>query len=263
MKQFSILGRLMLLCIACSLSIPGYSQGVAIYKKDGTMVKYAYEEIDSIVTYNYGEEPDAPTLPDTPVTPPAEAEYQAVDLGLSVKWANMNVGATSPEDYGGYYAWGETEEKEDYSWETYKWCNGSYDTQTKYCTDSIYGTVDNKTVLDPEDDVAHVKWGGSWRMPTLDELNELFLKCTCEWTTQNGVSGYKVTGHNGNSIFLPAAGYRRWTEVAYRGGEGYYWSSSLYSDASYSAYNLFFYSGGYAWYGNYRCFGLSVRPVSK
>ena len=198
MKQFSILGRLMLLCIACSLSIPGYSQGVAIYKKDGTMVKYAYEEIDSIVTYNYGEEPDAPTLPDTPVTPPAETQYQAVDLGLSVKWATMNVGATSPEDYGGYYAWGETEEKSNYDWETYKWCNGSYNNMTKYCTDGYYGTVDNKRVLDPSDDVAHVKWGGSWRMPTSDEIKELTDECNWQWTSLNGVDGCWVTGPNGS-----------------------------------------------------------------
>ena len=133
---------------------------------------------------------------------------EAIDLGLpsGTKWANMNVAASTPEEYGGYYAWGETEEKDNYSWSTYKWCRGSYDTQTKYCTDSSYGTVDNKTVLDPEDDVAHVKWGGTWRMPTLDEQKELLNKCTWNWTTQNGVNGYKGTGPNGNSIFLPAAG---------------------------------------------------------
>ena len=264
MKQFSILGRLMLLCIACSLSIPSHSQGVAIYKKDGTMVKYAYEEIDSIVTYNYGEEPGTPTVPDTPVTPPAETQYEAVDLGLSVKWANMNVGATSPEDYGGYYAWGETEEKDNYDWITYKWCNGSYDTLTKYCAISSYGTVDNKTVLDPEDDVAHVKWGGDWRMPTKAEQDELRNNCTWSWITQNGVNGYKVTGSNGNSIFLPAAGYRNGTEVYKRGSSGYYWSSSLYSDFSPCAYDLYFRSGHDDWYYDYyRYSGRSVRPVSK
>ena len=97
--------------------------------------------------------------------------HEYVDLGLpsGLKWATCNVGASSPEVYGGYYAWGETEEKSSYSWSTYKWCNGSYDTMTKYCTSSSYGTVDNKTTLDPQDDVAHVKWGGRWRMPTLEE----------------------------------------------------------------------------------------------
>ena len=188
---------------------------------------------------------------------------EAVDLGLSVKWATMNVGATSPEDYGGYYAWGETEEKEYYEWSTYKWCNGSSDTMTKYCTDSGYGIVDNKIVLDPEDDVAHVKWGGSWRMPTKEEQDELLNNCTWEWTTQNGVNGYKVTAPNGNSIFLPAAGARSGAGVYRRGSDGYYWSSSLVSDYSGSAYLLYFDSGYYCWHGNYRCYGLSVRPVSK
>ena len=190
--------------------------------------------------------------------------HEAVDLGLSVKWATCNVGATKPEEYGGYYAWGETEEKEDYSWETYKWCNGSYNTMTKYCTDSSYGTVDNKSVLDPEDDVAHVKWGGSWRMPTYDEQDELRTSCTWTWTTQNGVSGYKVTSKtNGNSIFLPAAGRRNGSNLYNSGSYGNSWSSSLYDYSSRNAYYLYFYSGYYFWRNDYRCNGFSVRPVSK
>ena len=189
--------------------------------------------------------------------------HDYVDLGLSVKWATCNVGASSPEDYGGYYAWGEIEEKSNYDWSTYKWCNGSYDTQTKYCTSSSYGTVDNKTVLDPEDDVAHVKWGGTWRMPTLDEQKELLNKCTWTWTTQNGVNGYKVTGPNGNSIFLPAAGYRYGSGAYHRGSYGYYWSSSLYSNGSYYAFYLYFYSGNHYWYYYSRFNGHSVRPVSE
>lgn len=195
-----------------------------------------------------------------------KTKHEAIDLGLpsGIKWANMNVGASVPEEYGGYYAWGETEEKDNYSWSTYKWCNGSYDTLTKYCFDSDYGTVDNKTVLDPQDDVAHVKWGGTWRMPTLDEQKELLNKCTWTWITQNGVNGYKVTGPNGNSIFLPAAGYRGGTGVDYRGSDGYYRSSSLYSNfSSYYACGLIFDTGDRGWYGSYRCYGQSVRPVSK
>ena len=189
--------------------------------------------------------------------------YEYVDLGLpsGLKWATCNVGASSPEDYGGYYAWGEIEEKSNYDWSTYKWCNGSYNTQTKYCTSSSYGTVDNKTVLDPEDDVAHVKWGGSWRMPTLDEQKELLNNCTWKWTTRNGVNGYTVTGPNGNSIFLPAAGYRNGTGVLSRGSYGGYWSSSLRSNYSRSAYGLGFASGGRDWYDDGRCIGQSVRPV--
>ena len=192
----------------------------------------------------------------------AQSRYEAVDLGLSVKWASCNVGAESPEDYGGYYAWGETEEKSNYEWSTYKWYNGSYDTMTKYCTDSSYGTVDNKTILDPEDDVAHVEWGGSWRMPTLDEIKELGKKCTWEWTTVNGVTGYKVTGPNGNSIFLPAAGDRRGTEVIYRGSRGYYWSGTLYESNSGGAYFLAFDVGGHGWNYYYRIYGRPVRPVT-
>ena len=189
--------------------------------------------------------------------------HEYIDLGLpsGLKWATMNVGATSPEDYGDYYAWGEIEEKENYSWNTYKWCNGSYDTQTKYCTS--HGTVDNKTTLDPEDDVAHVKWGGAWRMPTLDEQKELLNKCTWTWITQNGVNGCKVTGPNGNSIFLPAAGYRDGTEASYRGGLGNYWSSSLNSYDSSSAYNFHFNIRYHYWIDSYRYYGRSVRPVSE
>ncbi len=191
-----------------------------------------------------------------------QTQYEAVDLGLSVKWATCNVGATKPEEYGGYYAWGETEEKDNYSWGTYKWCKGSYDTMTKYCTDSSYGTVDNKTTLAPGDDVAHVKWGGNWRMPTRAEQDELREKCKWEWTTVNGVSGYKVTSKkNGNSIFLPAAGSRYGTEVYYRGSYGYFWSSSLYSSNSNSAFYLGFYIGGRDWDSSSRCYGFPVRPV--
>ena len=187
----------------------------------------------------------------------------AVDLGLSVKWASWNVGAESPEDYGSYYAWGETEEKSSYDWSTYKWCNGSYDTQTKYCTDSDYGIVDNKTVLDSWDDVAHVKWGGGWRMPTRDEIKELCEKCSWQWTTVNGIYGRKVTGPNGNSIFLPAAGYRYGTEeFDCRGWRGYYWSGTLDGDDSYNAYYLYFDSGYGFWNRTTRSDGHSVRPVT-
>ena len=158
-----------------------------IYRNDNVVERIPVSKIDSVVFI-------APVAPVVPVTP----QYEAVDLGLSVKWAAYNVGATKPEEYGGYYAWGETEEKSNYTWGTHKWCNGSYDTMTKYCTNSSYGTVDNKIVLDPEDDVAHVKWGGDWRMPTFGELHELYSNCTWLWITINGINGYKVTGPNGN-----------------------------------------------------------------
>lgn len=121
--------------------------------------------------------------------------HEYVDLGLSsgTLWATCNVGATKPEDVGDYFAWGETRPKEEYNWETYKWCKGRYDTQTKYCTDSDHGTVDNKSILELSDDAANVNWGGDWRMPTKEELDELHTECTWTWTTQNGVKGCKIT----------------------------------------------------------------------
>ena len=191
--------------------------------------------------------------------------YEYVDLGLpsGIKWAAYNVGATKPEEYGGYYAWGETEEKSNYSWSTYKWCNGSYNTMTKYCTSSSYGTVDNKTVLDLEDDVAHVKWGGGWRMPTTSEQRELLNKCTWQWTTLNGVNGYRVTGPNGNSIFVPAAGYRHGTSLDSEEADGYYWSATPYEGNSNYACSLNFGSSRYDWGSSNRSLGRSVRPVCK
>ena len=193
---------------------------------------------------------------------PNTSSHEAVDLGLSVKWASCNVGSESPEDYGGYYAWGETEEKSNYDWSTYKWCNGSYDTQTKYCTNSSYGTVDNKTTLDLEDDVAHIQWGGNWRMPTKAEQDELRTECSWSWTSVNGVNGYQVTGPNGNSIFLPAAGYRYGTGVLNRGSYGDYWSGTLYERSSDNACSLYFYSGLHDWYYSSRYYGRTVRPVT-
>lgn len=193
--------------------------------------------------------------------------HEYVDLGLpsGTKWATCNVGASKPEEYGGYYAWGETEEKDDYCWKTYKWGDGDRNSLslTKYCTSSSYGTVDNKTVLDPEDDVAHVKWGGTWRMPTIVEIKELQNECTWRSGNRRGVNGYLVTGPNGNSIFLPAAGYRGGEEVRSRGTEGLYWSSSLDSDNRDFAFYLYFERDFYDRYFNWRDLGQSVRPVSK
>lgn len=193
-----------------------------------------------------------------------ENGYTWVNLGLSVQWATMNVGATTPEDYGYYFAWGETATKSDYSWSTYKYCKGTYTTMTKYCTDSSWGTVDNKTTLEAEDDAAHVKWGGTWRMPTDAEWTELREQCTWKWTTQNGINGYLVTSKkNGNSIFLPAAGCR-YDTLLYVRSYGYYWSSSLHENYSDDAYYAIFNSNDvYRHYYHYRHGGLSVRPVCQ
>ena len=198
-------------------------------------------------------------------TTKVQATPEYVDLGLSVKWATFNVGASTPEEYGDYFAWGETEPKATYSLSTYKWCNGSETTLTKYNTKSSNGTVDNKTQLDLSDDAAHVNWGGSWRVPTYAEWTELCDQCTWTWTAQNGVNGYKVTskksGYTNNSIFLPAAGYRGGSSLDYAGSYGFYWSSSLRTGGPGSAWSVcFYYSNVYRDYYS-RYYGLSVRPV--
>lgn len=204
-----------------------------------------------------------------------ENGYEYVDLGLSVKWATCNVGATKPEDYGDYFAWGETQPKSTYNWSTYKWCNISSNRVaiTKYCTDSDYGTYDGKSTLELADDAARTNWGGSWRMPTTEEQDELRDNCKWEWTTQNGVNGYKVTskkkGYTKNSIFLPAAGYRDDSDYYGSdsslddvGSDGYYWSSSLSTIYPDRAFYLDFYSNSVYWnYDYYRYNGRSVRPV--
>lgn len=193
---------------------------------------------------------------------PSITTGKAIDLGLpsGIKWASCNIGATAPEEYGGYYAWGETEEKNYYDWSTYKWCNGTKYSMTKYCTNSNYGTVDNKTTLDPEDDVAQVKWGGNWRMPTLTEQQELIDNCVWVWTTINDVIGYNVTGPNGNSIFLPVAGFRSQKATKTQGSAAHYWTGSLNDDNS-SAFTFYFYNKGHRCISNYRDRGHTVRPV--
>ena len=196
-----------------------------------------------------------------------ENGYSWIDLGLpsGTKWATCNVGATTPEEYGDYFAWGETSPKTNYTWSTYKYGNGYSSTITKYCVNSSYGTVDNKTTLELADDAAHVNWGGAWRMPTKAEHDELRKSslCTWTWTAQNGVNGYKVTSKkNGNSIFLPAAGYLNYSNLYDAGDYGCYWLCSLNTDSNNGAYDLFFNSfrveiNGYS----DRYYGLPVRAV--
>ena len=198
---------------------------------------------------------------------------EAIDLGLpsGTKWANMNVGASKPEDYGLYFAWGETVgyssdtgDGHRFDWENYKWCNGSGKTLTKYCTTSDYGTVDNKMVLDLEDDAAYLNWGNKWRMPTITEIQELLDNTTSEWTTQNGVYGRKFTSKsNGNAVFLPAAGYRYGSRLRNQSTDGYYWSSSLSESGQDFALYLSFDSGSQGTYGEDRYYGYSVRPVLR
>ena len=204
------------------------------------------------------------TTPGSPIPP------EPIDLGLpsGLKWASYNVGASKPEENGGYYTWGETEEKDVYEWTTYKWCKGSQYSLTKYCDKSSYGNVDSKLVLDPEDDVAHVKWGGNWRMPTFEEYKELIANTTSEWTTLNGVKGFKFTSKtSANYIFLPAAGDRWDSKLYYAGSRGYYWASSLLQGHPGDAYSMYFMQfgaevgrDGSRNYGTRLC-GRCVRPV--
>ena len=192
--------------------------------------------------------------------------HEYVDLGLpsGTLWATCNVGATKPEEYGDYFAWGETKPKDYYDWSTYKWCNDSDgNTLTKYCTDSDYGIVDNKTELEATDDAATANWGGDWRMPTIEEQNELFNNCTCGWTSQNGVTGCVVTGPNGNSIFLPAAGERFGPSLEHVGSHSRYWSSSLIVLGPKSVYYLDSNYDRTDWETMGRHHGLSVRPVCR
>ena len=200
-----------------------------------------------------------------------EDEGDWVDLGLpsGTIWATRNVGASSPEDYGDYFAWGETSPKEIYDLHTYKWYQEYYDADgnfhgdyTKYCTQIGYGLdgfVDNKTELDPSDDAACAHYPGG-RMPSYDQIVELSNNCSWQWTQRNGVSGPLVTGPNGNSLFLPAAGYRWDSSLIKAGSYGYYWSRTLYSSNPGNAFNLYFASGGIMIYYD-RDYGLTVRAV--
>ena len=250
--------KLILFASALCMSVCAMAQSeFYVYKTDGSSVRYMIADVDSISF----------TSPATGT----ENGYEWVNLGLSVKWATCNVGATKPEEYGDYFAWGETEPKTTYDWNTYKWATATWDatyeswqleTLTKYCTSGEYGTVDNKTVLDLEDDAARANRGGAWRMPTDAEWTELCENCTWTWTTKNGVNGYEVKSKiNGNSIFLPAAGWRGYDDLNWTGNYGYYWSSSLNSDYPWGAWGVYFGSDFVGGYGDRRCYGQSVRPV--
>lgn len=266
----------------------------------GTTVYYcSYVTINGVTTYGDiksfgGNEVTTGTIDETDYTVTV-GEY--VDLGLSVKWATCNVGATKPEEYGDYFAWGATEplyvagyaqENPQQHWKAgksdgYTWVNTPYQTAnttdysstkwTKYLGSTSSENKDPsatdanalKTVLAPEDDAAHVNRGGSWRMPTKAEQDELHNNCTWTWTTLNGVNGYKVQsmkpGYTDKWIFLPASGYRYDSRLYDVGYDGRYWSSSLLTGSPYRAYSLYFSSSAVARSNGRRCYGQSVRPV--
>lgn len=196
----------------------------------------------------------------------------AIDLGLpsGLLWATVNVGATKETDYGDHFAWGETEPKNSYTWTNYKHCNGSETTLTKYNFDPSYGTVDNKTTLEPEDDAATVNWGKPWRMPTFYEMNELLYNTTYKYVSDyngSGVAGMEFTstveGFTDQKIFLPAGGYRDGQSLNIP-MYGYYRTSSLFTTNPDYARYLMFYDSGYAstsWRNHLRFYGFSVRAV--
>ena len=162
---------------------------------------------------------------------------EAVDMGLSVKWANVNMGAKKSTDFGDYYAWGETKTKDYYSWDSYIWSRGNSPMLIKYSVN------DRKSQLTLTDDAARANWGGKWRMPTEAECEELANpdNCTWEWTTNNGINGYKVTSKKtGNSIFLPITGFRFYGKTQFRAIYGYYWTSTVFTSNPKNAIRLEF-----------------------
>lgn len=178
---------------------------------------------------------------------------EAVDLGLSVQWATCNVGAEAPEEFGEYFTWGGTAPQQTYSWSDYIYCNGTYNSITKY------NDADKLTMLQPADDAATANFGKKWRTPTKKEYDELCAKCDWTWEEENGTNGYRVTGSTGNSIFLPAAGFKEndWLPVLNR--EGYYWLADI-ADGS-NAKCAFFDKDRKSFSYRYRCNGFSIRPV--
>ena len=202
-------------------------ESVDAYKAASYWSNYA----DAIVGYNWENS--------------GNTDSRAVDLGLSVKWASCNVGANAPEEYGVYFAWGEISPKEEFTEDN--------------C--SMFGVPMSDIAGNPQYDAATANWGGDWRMPTRAEQQELLNNCTWKWITLNDVYGYKVTGPNGNSIFLPAAGYRSGSSSNNVGSIGNYWSSTPYEANNIQAYYINFHSGYHDKYKSTRSNGRSVRPV--
>lgn len=220
------------------------AQGIKIYKKDGTTIDCPFNEMERIEFY---------------LASSAPSESLAIDLGLpsGTKWASHNIGATNPEDRGDYYAWGEIMTKSKYTWKTYLM---ESDSDCGTTNDPIAG-FDN--ISGTQFDVATVKWGHPWHIPTETQIDELIKECQWTWMTRNIVNGYEVVGPNGNSIFLPATGYRDGMSLNCAGSIGAYWSALRNSDSADVAYDLDFNSSTHyrSDFGRYG--GFAVRPVSE
>lgn len=190
--------------------------------------------------------------------------HEWVDLGLpsGTKWATTNVGASSPTEFGLYFAWGETSQKDSYEWNNLKYCidDKGYGF-TKYVTDRQYGDVDDRKELEPSDDAACANWGEGWRMPSAEQITELLQKCKWDWVSEEDYSGFKVVGENGNFIFLPAAGCRQYSTSTLEGKNGFYWSRTLLPRTSNEALFLHFFSRSCDLYNDSRRSGFNVRAV--
>lgn len=194
---------------------------------------------------------------------------EAIDMGLSVKWASFNLGAATSEEDGYYFAWGETEPKYNYYWTNYKWCewtgNPNYTYSASWNAFSLTKYTTPSLTLDNDDDAVRETLGGKWRMPTTEERQELsdYKKCTSSWTTVNGVNGYLITSKiTGNSIFLPAAGYKVGSYLREKGTRGYYWANCIMSNnPEYASYMSFSNIGGSTGSVGERCHGYTIRPV--
>lgn len=229
MKRLIIMAAFLSVCMLSIAQTDG-SYSMRVYLSDGSVDTYSVSEVDSVVFVELCE----------------INGYEYVNLGLSVLWATCNIGADSPEDYGNYYAWGETETKSSYS---------ESNSVTYYV--SMSDISGNATY-----DAATANWGDPWRMPTYDEMKELVDSCTWEYTSENAVNGYLITGPTGNSIFLPAAGYRQGTTLYYAGSYGNYWSSMPSESNTYHTWYLYF-DSVYRYMDLARRYGgRSVRPVS-
>lgn len=234
MKLRFILGFALMTLGEC---ISAQTYHMVVKMNDGTTIRYAVDNIDCIDMED--------------VTDVEEASvHEAIDMGLSVKWATTNLGAEQPWEYGNLYSWGETSSKKDYSEDAYT-----------YFSNSTYQSIGNN-ISGTSYDAASASWKDNWRMPTMQEVNELFEMCQWEACSVNTIKGYKVTGPSGNCIFLPAAGYSSGTTRKKDGEEGYYWTGTLNPSMTSSAYNLNFKGYNTSW-GASRAYGFSIRPVKQ
>lgn len=247
MKKFT----LFIVVVLCIAHLVNAQLKLYVYENNGEVTSFVASNVDSI----------AFTAPSGNPVEPANEITEYVEMGLSVRWGTCNVGAATPEEYGDYFAWGEIETKDYYQLNNYRWAASVSGMILKYCTNSFLGNVDNKTQLEPEDDAARVICEDRWRIPTEYEFNELINNCSITWTSSNGVYGLEfVSKKNGNSIFIPAAGYYYDVEKD-ASSFGYYWTSTLDINDSTKAKQFAFNEDGHNLSSSTRYFGQSIRPV--